>query len=119
MKRLIFGPRRINEFRRIAIPRRAGDILGLHPKTWVVVSPHRSDHTILVIKPDMTTPMPGGRLDPRRPRRISETGQLTLPAVLMESAGLKVGHWVAFSCTSTFLRVYAADRVTGPSLGRS
>jgi bifunctional DNA-binding transcriptional regulator/antitoxin component of YhaV-PrlF toxin-antitoxin module len=112
------GPRRINELRRVTIPTRAGRGVGVEPGCWVVVTALRRDHAVLVIRPAPDTePAEFARLDPRRPRRVSDTGQLALPAPLLDAAGLAVGQWVAFSPTRGGLRLFAAERVRGPELG--
>jgi hypothetical protein len=45
---------------------------------------------------------------------VSDTGQVALPASLLDGAGIAVGGWVAFTQTRTALRVFSADRVHGP-----
>ncbi|WP_131830336.1 hypothetical protein [Mycobacteroides abscessus] len=69
-----------------------------------------------MIRPAVADATSRVRSDPQRPRQISGSGQLTLPAVLMSYAGFTVGGWVAFSYGRKSVQVFAADRVTGPAL---
>ncbi|AWG62457.1 hypothetical protein DDT46_00555 [Mycobacteroides abscessus] len=118
MSALVFGPRKINMLRRVAIPRAIGKATGLTPGAWAVVSSHYRDQSVLVIRPVAADALGRNRSDPQRPRRISDSGQLTLPSVLMSYAGFTVGGWVAFAYGHRSVQVFAAQRVAGPTLGR-
>ncbi|WP_142394588.1 hypothetical protein [Mycobacterium kansasii] len=102
----------------MTIPTRTSVRVGVRPGSWVVVSASRRDRGVLVIR-STDEPIPGyGLRDPRRARKVSDSGQLTLPASLLDQAGIAVGGWVAFTTTGVDLRVFAAERVRGPRTGR-
>ncbi len=110
------GPRRLNALRRVTIPTRAASRVGVQPGSWVVIRSYRRDRGVLVIR-SADEPVREYRLrDPRRARRVSNTGQLALPAALLDQAGIEVGQWVAFSTSRSGLRVFSADRVHGPEI---
>jgi len=110
------GPRRLSDLRRVTIPTRAASRVGVQPGSWVVVSTYRRDRGVLVIRSADEPVRDYGLRDPRRARKVSDTGQLTLPAALLDQAGIAVGQWVAFTTTRTSLRVFSADRVHGPEI---
>lgn len=111
------GPRRLTALRRVTIPTRAALKVGVKAQSWVTISAHRRDHGVLVIRPAADSDGDYGLRDPRRARKISGTGQLALPAVLLDRAGIAVGDWVAFTISRTGLRLFSADRVRGPEIG--
>lgn len=108
------GPRRVSDLRRVTIPTRAASTVGIAPNSWVVVSADKRADGVLVIRPARASARSYGIRDPRRARRVSDTGQVTLPAPLLNGSGIEVGGFVAFTCTRTGLRVFSADRVRGP-----
>ena len=71
-----------------------------------------------MIRPHLASPRPtGDRRDPNWPRRVSLSGQVTLPAVLLAAPGLDIGDWVAFSAGRSGLRLYSAQRVRAMPAG--
>jgi bifunctional DNA-binding transcriptional regulator/antitoxin component of YhaV-PrlF toxin-antitoxin module len=114
MSEMPIGPRRINILRRVSLPARYASALGVVAGSWVVIRTDRRDSGVLLIT---ASPGDGGAYavrDVRRPRRVSATGQLSLPATLLDGAGLAAGSWVALGRTHGALRVFSADRVRGP-----
>jgi hypothetical protein len=80
----------------------------------VSIRADRRDAGALLIKVARNDPQGYALRDARRPRRVSDTRQVTLPAVLADRAGIIADSWVAFTRTRTALRVFSADRVSGP-----
>jgi bifunctional DNA-binding transcriptional regulator/antitoxin component of YhaV-PrlF toxin-antitoxin module len=108
------GPRQVSGLRRVTIPTRAAARVGVLPGSWVMVSAYRKDQGVLVIRPTGEPARGYGLRDPRRARKVSDTGQLTLPAALLDQVGIAVGEWVAFTTSRSGLRVFSANRVHGP-----
>ena len=114
MRSTPIGPRRINELRRVTVPTRHTSAIGVTAGSWVLIRNDRRDDTVLVIKAAAEEGLDYHIRDIRRPRRVSDTGQVTLPAALLDRAGIAVGDWVAFMCTRAALRLFSAERVRGP-----
>lgn len=108
------GPRRINELRRVSVPARQASAIGITPGSMVVIRTDRKDHAALLIRSAPDDARGYDIRDVRRPRRVSDTGQVTLPASLLDHAGIAVGSWVAFTRTRVALRLFSAERVRGP-----
>ncbi|WP_074332968.1 hypothetical protein [Mycobacteroides abscessus] len=112
------GPRRINELRRIAIPRSLGERRGIVPDALVAVTALRHDRTVLMVRPVRDVdPDRYGRNDPRRPRRVAATRQLALPAALLDGAGFGIDDWVAFGLARGGVHIFSASRLSGPTTG--
>jgi len=114
MRSIPIGPRRVNELRRVTIPTRQASAIGVEPGSWVLIRGDRRDDGVLVIRAADDDGLDYHIRDIRRPRRVSDTGQVTLPAALLDRAGIAAGDWVAFACTRVALQVFRADRVRGP-----
>lgn len=111
------GPRRINEWRRMAVPQRQAKAVGI-VAGGRCRSARCNDRGALMIRPHLASPRPtGDRRDPNWPRRVSLSGQVTLPAVLLAAPGLDIGDWVAFSAGRSGLRLYSAQRVRAMPAG--
>ena len=107
-------PRRISDLRRVTVPTRAGREVGVQAGARVVFSVDRRDSGVLVLRPARDPQPDYGIRDARRARTVSDTGQVTVPAALLDEAGLAVGGWVAFTSTGSALRLFSAERVRGP-----
>lgn len=92
----MIGARRINERRRVGLPKSLAAWSGISPETWVAVGLADDRRWALDLRP---VPIPGDSdamplRDPLRPRMVTTVMQVTLPKALMEEVGLKPADWV-------------------------
>lgn len=108
------GPRRVNELRRVTIPRVLADRAGIKQDSFVSISGARSDQTVIEIRPARAPRNTLGKRDPRRVRKVPQSRQVTVPAVVLEAAGLDIGSVVAFRTAGNCVQLFDATRVVDP-----
>lgn len=85
--------RQVSPLRRIGLPKRLAGPSGISPLGYVVLTRPRNARLTLMVRASEGGDG-GGLRDPGRPRRVSKTWQVTLPAKLMDGVGLSVWDWV-------------------------
>lgn len=108
------GPRTVNEFRRVTIPSVLADQVGIKQYSFVSIASSPRDRSLIEIRPARVPRGTLGRQDPRRPRRVPKSRQVTVPATVLTAAGLEIGSAVAFRAAGDCVQVFDASRVLDP-----
>lgn len=81
-------PRQISPLRRVGLPKRSAENVGIAPNSLVVVAMARNSRTALLLRPA------AGKNRGGVERRVGPTRQVTIPATLMQQVGWKIDEWV-------------------------
>lgn len=100
--------------RRVTIPGVLANQVGIKQDSFVSVACARGDQTVIEIRPARAPRNTLGKRDPRRVRRVPRSRQVTVPAVVLEAAGLNIGSAVAFRAAGDCVQIFDAARVIDP-----
>lgn len=100
--------------RRVTIPGVLADQVGIRQDSFVSIACARGDQTVIEIRPERAQRSTFGKRDPRRVRRVPQSRQVTVPAVVLEAAGLDIGSFVAFRTAGDCVQLFDATRVVDP-----
>lgn len=107
------GPRTVSKYRRVTIPGSLADQIGIKQYSFVSIT-SCSDRSLIEIRPTRAPRRTYGRQDPRRPRWVPQSRQVTLPATVLNATGLDIGSVVAFRAADGCVQVFDASRVVDP-----
>jgi hypothetical protein len=105
------GPRKVTRWRRVTLPTNLAIPSGMVHGAWVRVEQARRDRGALIVRQtEAPTSMDRSAY---LGRTVTKSGQISLPAALMDRVGLDVGDWVYFMATpnAAAIRVLPAGRV--------